>query len=78
MLSNHDAPLPCAAKPDHWYSPRPEIQELAKTVCRSCPRMQECLEQALLLGEQLGSHLTGIHGGMNQQERIREALRRAA
>jgi WhiB family redox-sensing transcriptional regulator len=66
---------PCAtADPEAFFperekgSPHSEIR-MAKTICRSCPYKQECLEWAVSNSE------TGIWGGTTAQER--RALRRS-
>ncbi len=46
--------------------------EEAKTVCRRCPVMEDCLQWALEAGQDLG-----VCGGMSEEER-RAAKRRAA
>jgi WhiB family transcriptional regulator, redox-sensing transcriptional regulator len=49
------AGLPCARKgPDLWFAERLRDVELAKRLCRSCPKRQDCLAAALRRAEPWG------------------------
>lgn len=55
-----------------WFANHPQLQHMAKTVCWSCPVLEECVEYAVLKYDQQD----GIIGGMDLEERRAERRRR--
>lgn len=67
--------VPCTDAPDLWF-PRSITRAAhlpAKTLCRSCPVITECLEVALDNSEEYG-----VWGGTDPTDRRRLLRRRAA
>lgn len=48
-----------------------ELAKVAKAICRECPVRSECLDEAIANNEKFG-----VWGGLDTQERQREARRR--
>jgi WhiB family redox-sensing transcriptional regulator len=64
----------CLGRPEgiDWYPERSHAEAArAKAVCKTCPVREDCLEEAIANGEAFG-----IWGGLDTQERKREARRR--
>ena len=62
----------CAsADPEEWFPEKGVNSAKAKSICRTCPVIDECLQYAL------DNKLTGIWGGTSGRERT-SMLRRAS
>jgi len=63
----------CKGKNGRFFYPERSQVNAAKgkAICNSCPVREECLDEAIANGERFG-----IWGGMDQEERRREAQRR--
>lgn len=55
-----------------WFSKHEQLQHMAKTLCWSCPVLEECVEYAVTKYNMED----GIIAGMNQEERHAEQRRR--
>lgn len=74
MLIADEGPKPgCQGNEDIFFGPdvdgrkevgRQQREELAKSICRSCPYRLRCLERSLVHGE-----MYGVWGGMGEGER---------
>jgi len=68
---------PCQSAPEEWYPDRGDEAMAARTLCRHCPVIRECLEYALKLERgRKRQHRHGIWGGLTPAQRDR--LDRAA
>lgn len=66
--------------PDLWFPDRGGSVRLAKTYCRRCPVLGECLDWALAGGSSWNGIDSGVWGGTTANERrdIRRRMRKAA
>lgn len=72
MLSTPDARTPCTIHdPELWFSTVRASQDKACRLCRSCPRVEQCLRDTLALERQLGETLHGVHAGTTRADRQR-------
>lgn len=57
---------PCATNPEFWVGayPSPATNQIAKTLCGTCPVRVQCLETALIDNEPFG-----VWGGLTPDER---------
>lgn len=70
-----DPPHACVGEdPELWFSPVPEDQALARTICFDCPLAMQCAQAATANG------WLGVWGGVDEEERrnIRGSWTRAS
>ncbi len=62
----------CLNQGVNFYPERDQVKAAAaKAMCKRCPVRSDCLDEAIANGERFG-----IWGGMDQEERRKEARRR--
>lgn len=72
-----DQPTPCATRdPEIWF--KQATKKLAINLCQQCPRILQCLDDALETERMLGHQMHGIHGGLDPTQRRKVAMRRIA
>lgn len=71
-----ESPTPCVKNPDLWFSRVGRDIKQAKQLCQACPKMLQCLEDALETESLMGQQMHGIHGGLTPEERLVTTLKR--